>query len=93
MLLKLIATKNYKGTTSQQPTKKTEESKAAKINKQAKAITSKLKFKYHIESFPTQKAFITLEDHKPNFVNNPKCHLIKPIKIVIKEQKMFRKNK
>ena len=33
-----------------------------------------------LESFPRREAFITLEDHKPNFPNNPKCRLINPAK-------------
>ena len=59
---------------------KTENSIVAKINKEAKAIASKRKFDDRIERFPTRKAFIILKDHKPNFVNNPKCRLIKPVK-------------
>ena len=59
---------------------KTEDSTVAKINKEAKAIASKLKLDERIERFPTRKAFITLKDHKPNFVNNPKCRLINPAK-------------
>ena len=59
---------------------KTEDSTVAKINKEAKAIASKLKLDDRIERFPTRKAFITLKDHKPNFVNNPKCRLINPAK-------------
>ena len=29
------------------------------------------------------QAFITLKDHKDNFINNPKCRLINPAKIDI----------
>ena len=43
----------------------TEDSKVAKINKEAKTIASKLKLDDRIERFPTRKAFITLKDHKP----------------------------
>ena len=60
---------------------KIEDSTIAKINKEAKAIASKLKLDDHIERFPIRKAFITLKDHKPNFFNNPKCCLINPAKI------------
>ena len=59
---------------------KTEDSTVAKFNKEAKAIASRLKLDDCIERFSTRKAFITLKDHKPNFVNNPKCHLINPTK-------------
>ena len=59
---------------------KTEDSTVAKINKETKAIASKLKLDNRIEHSPTQKAFITLKDHKLNFVKNSKCHLINPTK-------------
>ena len=62
---------------------KTEDSTVAKINKETKAIASKLKLDNCIERFPTQKAFITLNNHKPNFVKNSKCHLINPTKLEI----------
>ena len=74
---------------------KTESLTVSKINKEAKAIASKLKLDDRIERFPTQKAFITLKDDKPNFVNNPKCRLINPAEseIEIISKKMFRQNK
>ena len=31
-----------------------------------------------IETLTKKKAFITFKDHKPNFINNPKCRLINP---------------
>ena len=81
MALKLTTTKNYSGTTNITATyQKTESSTVAEINKEAKAIASKLKLDYRIKRFPTRKAFIILKDHKPNFVNNPKCRLINPTK-------------
>ena len=76
--MKSTTTKNYSRATLQQPTKK--HSTVAKINKEAKAIASKLKLDDRIERFPTRKAFITLKNHKPNFGNNPKCRLINPAK-------------
>ena len=33
-----------------------------------------------MEVFADRKAFITLKDHKENFLNNPKCRLINPAK-------------
>ena len=32
---------------------------------------------------PTQKCFVSLKDHKENFVNDPKCRLLNPTKIEI----------
>ena len=36
-----------------------------------------------MECIPNRKAFITLKDHKDNFINNPKCTLINPTKTEI----------
>ena len=33
-----------------------------------------------IESYPNRQAFITLKDHKEDFINRPKCRLINPAK-------------
>ena len=33
-----------------------------------------------IEQFVEREAYVTLKDHKENFLNNPKCRLINPSK-------------
>ena len=45
-----------------------------------KQLQKKLKLENRIETLIKKKAFITFEDHKPNFINNPKCWLINPAK-------------
>ena len=86
MALKSTTTKNYSGTTyTNLP--KTEDSTVAKINEEAKAIASKLKFDDRVERFPTRKAFITLKNHKPNFNNDPKCRFNNPAKSEIGNDK------
>ena len=47
---------------------------------EAKHIAEQLKLDDRIEQAAEQKAFITLNDHKPNFPNNIKCRLINPAK-------------
>ena len=70
-LLKENVTKEYKITS------KTE---IKTINKEAKKIAKSYKLEDRIESMAEKEAFITLKDHKENFVNNPKCRLINPSK-------------
>ena len=41
---------------------------------------SELKLDNRIEQFNQREALVTLEDHKANFQNDPKCELIKPAK-------------
>ena len=65
MVLKSTATKTRNNNTATY--QKTEDSTVAKINKEAKAIASKLKLDDRIKCFPIQKGFITLKDHKLNF--------------------------
>ena len=59
---------------------KTDPNTAKKINNEAKAIAKKLKLENRIETLTKKEAFITFKDHKPNFINNPKCRLINPAK-------------
>ena len=39
-----------------------------------------MKLENRIETLTKKEAFITFKDHKPNFINNPKCRLINPAK-------------
>ena len=50
------------------------------INKEAKSIATNLELDNCIEQYSNKSAFITIKDHKPNFLNNVKCHLVKPAK-------------
>ena len=60
--------------------KKSAKTKQEKKNIEAKQIAEQLKLDDRIEQTAEQKAFITIEDHKPNFPNNIKCRLINPAK-------------
>ena len=50
------------------------------INTEAQAIARDLKLDDRIESFAKREAFVTLKDHKDNFVSHPKCRIINPAK-------------
>ena len=50
------------------------------IESEAKNIAQKLDLDDRINLTAKREAFITLKDHKPNFVNNPTCRLINPAK-------------
>ena len=50
------------------------------INLEAKSIAKSLKLADRIDHLAKTEAFITLKDHKENFVNKPTCRLINPAK-------------
>ena len=50
------------------------------VNKEANDIAVKLGIEGRVEHMAKNQAFITLKDHKDNFINNPKCRLINPAK-------------
>ena len=50
------------------------------VNKVAKDLSTKLKIEDRMEYMAKQQAFITLKDHKDNFVEKPTCRLINPAK-------------
>ena len=50
------------------------------INCEAKDIAQELDLADRIEKIPESEAFITLKDHKQNFMNQPTCRLINPSK-------------
>ena len=51
-----------------------------KIDTEAKTLATKLHLDDKMEVLAKQQAFITLKDHKDDFVNNPKNRLINPTK-------------
>ena len=50
------------------------------INNEAKNIASNLLIDDRVECMAERQSFITLKDHKDNFVNKPTCRLINPAK-------------
>ena len=50
------------------------------INTEAKAFAQTLKIDDRVEKLAPKESFITLKDHKDNFLNNPTCRLINPTK-------------
>ena len=50
------------------------------INHTAKCIAKEIGLESKMERFIEKDAYITLKDHKENFLNNPKCRLINPSK-------------
>ena len=53
--------------------KKVDNSVTDDINLEAKHIATKLKLEDRIEQMAKKPAFVTLKDHKDNFINNPQC--------------------
>jgi hypothetical protein len=60
--------------------KKCTAAQVSEINDEAKNIASELDLDERIDVMAERESFITLKDHKPNFVNNPTCRLINPCK-------------
>ena len=50
------------------------------INLEAKNLTKTLKIHDRIKKLPLKSAYITVKDHKENFLTHPKCRLINPTK-------------
>ena len=50
------------------------------INREARAIASRLDIADRIDAMAKRESFITLKDHKDNFENNVPCRLINPAK-------------
>ena len=50
------------------------------IDLEAKAIASSLGLSDRVQCLAEKEAFITLKDHKDNFINKPACRLINPAK-------------
>ena len=60
--------------------KKTEPTTKSKIDSEARGIAIELELDERIECLAPKEAFITIKDHKPNFVNNTQCRLLNPAK-------------
>ena len=63
--------------------KKTTEESVNAVNSEAKVIVKPWKVEDRLKQYSTNEAFITLKDHKDDFVSNPKCRLINPAKSVV----------
>ena len=70
-LLQKNVTKAYKKTNKDIPDS---------ITSVDKKIAEDLKLDDRAETSASREAFITLKDHKPDFINNPTCRLINPTK-------------
>ena len=51
-----------------------------KVTKEDKAIASNLEIDDRVYSTSKREAFLTIKDHKPNYINNPTFRLINPTK-------------
>ena len=60
--------------------KKVSDSLVKKINSEAKHIATSLDLSDRIETIAKNPPFLTIKDHKENFMTNPKCRLINPTK-------------
>ena len=60
--------------------RKADEEEKKKIDLEAKKIAKELSLADRIECMAEKDAFLTLKDHKDNFINAPKCRLINPAK-------------
>ena len=60
--------------------KKSDKTFYNEINMEAKEIAEKLNLSDRIECLAQNNAFITLKDHKDDFISRPKCRLINPAK-------------
>jgi hypothetical protein len=60
--------------------KKTDEKTKTCISLQDKELAESLNLDDKIETTATKTPFITLKDHKPDFINKPTCRLINPSK-------------
>ena len=63
--------------------KKAPETLKNNINKEAKKIATDLNLAERIQKFTEKNAFVTLRDHKDNFLRNTPCRLINPAKTEI----------
>ena len=60
--------------------KKADKKQLSMIDEKARIITKKLNIDDRVETTAMKEAFITLKDHKENFINKPTCRLINPSK-------------
>ena len=57
------------------------------IELETKTIAKKMHLDDRINVTAKREAFVTLQDHKPNFANNPTCSPLNPAKAEIGQQK------
>ena len=60
--------------------KKVEDKLVDDIAKKDKVVATKLEIEDRLYCTSKRDSFITIKDHKPNYMNNPKCRLINPCK-------------
>ena len=60
--------------------KKSGDNRIKHINLNDQKTAKKLKLDDRIHKTEEKNAFVTLKDHKPNFINNPTCRLLNPTK-------------
>ena len=60
--------------------KKVSDDVVNKVNLKAKEIAEELGIADRVEAYSESSAFITLKDHKDDYMNKPKCRLINPAK-------------
>ena len=78
-----VSKETYKEMMTQNVTKeykKSDKKVVDKINKEDKEIAENLELDNRIYAFSERDSFITIKDHKENYINNTKCRLINPAK-------------
>ena len=83
ILLYKVPVKEYKNLLKTNITseyKKSSVDMVAKINKEASKIAKKLDIDNRVDKYIESNAFITLKDHKPEFMSRLPCRLINPAK-------------
>ena len=48
-----------------------------------KKIVNKLEIEDRVFKNTEREAFVTMKDHKPGFINNPKCRMLVPSKVEV----------
>ena len=65
------------------------------VNRELEDISTQLDIGDRVETMARRQVFISLKDHKENFLNNPNCRLINPVKNnleLISKQILYRIN-
>ena len=73
-LIKKEVTKDYK---------KAKANHVKNINNAHKIIVNKLEIEDRVFKNTEREAFVNMKDHKPGFINNPKCRMLVPSKVEI----------
>ena len=60
--------------------KKADDKLANDITKKDKKVATKLEIDDRVYCTSKRESFLTIKDHKPNFMNNPKCRVLNPCK-------------